>query len=356
MRGSARHDKHRRGTAPEAARAAPDRAEAVSGGPGLLQPGRSSDLSALQSNWGNAAVAAAIQRMEAPQGRKRRVSPSAEQQDGSKHVREAESSSEEPESSSMESESEEESEEEREEPFSAEYVEQLGTQQSRTMGLLEQMDEKGAPESAKRVAEDKLEMISLLRNLAPMRSVETVNEARRLIGAKQDSNPKRTYLARLDAQLAYLTEEFPSDGLPTVETVQALWSELQPAFGGAGAQVGEDGCEDRAHAICLALAEASPALAAHHLSKQWATSSGGRLHTEHQWNHHVAASVTTANGVLVIDPVFSRTGPLELSDWARRVQVDVDQDVHQTAWGFLGKPGPDNRPDANSAVGYVGGA
>ncbi|MEU4268738.1 protein-glutamine glutaminase family protein [Streptomyces sp. NPDC026092] len=346
MRRSARNERRKPGTAPESSRAA-DRAEAVTAGPGLLQPGRTADLSPLQSSWGNAAVAAAVQRMEAPQGRKRRVSPSAEEQEEPKHLREAESSSEDMESSS---------EEEWEEQFSAEYVELLGRQQSKTMGLLEEMDEKGAPERVVRAAEDKLEMISLLRNLAPMMSVETVNEAIRLISAKPDSPSKKNYLSRLDAQLGYLAQEFPSEELPTEENVQALWSELQPAFGGAGAQVGEDGCEDRAHAICLAFAEASPAFAAHHLSKHWATSSGARLHTDHQWNHHVAASVTTADGVLVIDPVFSRSGPLTLSEWARRVQVDVGADVHQTAWGFLGKPGRDNRPDANSAVEYMGGA
>ncbi|MFD3942969.1 protein-glutamine glutaminase family protein [Streptomyces sp. NPDC058579] len=345
MRRSARDERRKQGTAPESSRAAGDRAEAVTAGPGLLQPGRTADLSPLQSSWGNAAVTAAVQRMEAPAGRKRRVSPTAEQQDDSKHMREAESSSEDMESSS---------EEELEEQFSAEYVARLGEQQTNTMNLLERMDEQNAPERAVRAAEDKLEMISILRNLAPMMSVETVNEAIRLISAKSDSPSKRNYLSRLDAQLGYLAQEFPSQGLPTLENVQALWSQLQPAFGGAGAQVGEDGCEDRAHAICLAFAEASPAFAAHHLSKQWATSSGARLHTDHQWNHHVAASVTTANGVLVIDPVFSRSGPLELSEWARRVQVDVDTDVHQTAWGFLGKPGQDNRPDANSAVEYMG--
>ncbi|MER5888207.1 protein-glutamine glutaminase family protein [Streptomyces sp. NPDC001941] len=295
---------------------------------------------ALPHGAGNAAVSQVIQRMEAQPGKRRR-SGSPEDQEPAKQAREADTSSEEFESSS---------EEEWEEPFSAESVAAIDREQTRLTQLLERMDEQGAPEHIKQAAEDKRQILTLLSNLTPLRSAETVREAIRLLGEMPDSASKTKYLASLRDQLAYLEAEFPSEGAPSAETVQAMWPSLAPSFGSAGGEVGQDGCEDRAHAICRAIADAAPAIAVHHLSKQWATPDGGRLHADHQWNHHVAASVTTTDGVLVIDPVFSREGPLALAEWARLVQVDLDTNVHETAWGFLGKPGPDNRPDANSAV------
>ncbi|MEU9581124.1 protein-glutamine glutaminase family protein [Streptomyces chilikensis] len=304
----------------------------------------------MQRSAGNAAVTAVIQRMEGAAGKRKR-STSPEDQEAPKQARAATSSEEEYSSSSEEAEIS--SEEEREEPFSAQVMLQIANEQRRMTGLLEQMDERGAPDHIKRTAEDKLEILTLLRNLAPLRSVDTVHEAIRLLGMRPDSTAKTRYLAELEEQLDYLAEEFPNAGPPTAETLRAMWPELVPAFGSAGGQVGEDGCEDRAHAICLAIARRSPAIAAHHLSKQWALPDGGLLHADHQWNHHVAASVTTANGILVIDPVFSRSEPIELSRWAAMVQVDPDTNVHQVAWGFLGRPGADNLPDVNSAVEYV---
>ncbi|MER7223129.1 protein-glutamine glutaminase family protein [Streptomyces rubradiris] len=232
-------------------------------------------------------------------------------------------------------------------------MERIENDQQKMTAMLEKMDESNAPDRAKRVGQDQLELLTLLRNLMPMRSVDTVHEAIRLLGARPDSSRKTKYLRMLEEQLDYLTDKFPDAGPPTAEALQAMWPDLVPAFGSAGGQVGEDGCEGRAHAICLAIARRSPAIAAHHLTKQWALPDGGRLHADHQWNHHVAASVTTANGILVIDPVFDRSRPLQLSEWAARVQVDPRTNVHQVAWGFLGRPGTDNRPDANSAMAYM---
>lgn len=349
MRRSARDEAHAQRTAPAPQRV-PDRTEDPAARRGHAQPEHPSDVLALRGAAGNAAVTAVIQRMQAP-GVKRKRSGSPEDREPSKQARADRSSSSEEEYSSEESETS--SEEEREEPFSAQVMRQIANDQARVTELLERMDEQGAPEHIKRVAEDKVAVLSLLRNLTPLRSVETVREAIRLVGQKPDSATKTKYLARLDAQLSYLAEEFPSSGPLTAETLQAMWPRLVPAFGSAGGQVGQDGCEDRAHAVCLAVARHAPAIAAHHLSKHWATSAGARLHADHQWNHHVAASVTTPSGVLVIDPVFSRSGPIELGEWAARVQVDKDRNVHRTAWGFLGKPGPGNRPDANSAVEYT---
>ncbi|MDT9693222.1 protein-glutamine glutaminase family protein [Streptomyces sp. P9(2023)] len=307
----------------------------------------------MQRSVGNAAVTAVIQRMEAAPGKRRR-SGSPEEQGAAKHMREAESSSdEEMESASSEDADYSSEEEEAEDQFSEEVMDQIAAEQNRVTGLLEQMDERGAPEHIKRTAEDKLEILTLLRNLGTLRSVDTVHEAIRLVSAKPASPARAKYLTKLNAQLGYLAQDFPTEGPPTAQTLQALWPGLASAFGSSSGEVGEDGCEDRAHAICLAIAEASPAIAAHHLSKRWATPSGGRLHADHQWNHHVAASVTTAGGILVIDPIFDRGGPLTLSEWAARVQVDLDTNVHATAWGFLGKPGQDNRPDMASAVEYT---
>ncbi len=340
MRRSARDETYARGTA-RVLKPAPDRAGHPTARPGSPRPTHPSDVPAFGGSAGNAAVNAVIQRMQAP-GDKRKRSGSPEGQEPSKQVREAASSSSDVETSS---------EEEVEDPFSARNVHQLGNEQDRLTGLLEQMDEKGAPEHIKQTVVDKLAILSLLRNLAPMRSVETVHEAIRLVSRKPDSPAKSKYLAKLDDQLTFLAEELPSAGPPSAKTLQDMWPQLAPAFG-SGGQVGQDGCEDRAHAICLAIAQRSPAIAAHQLSKQWATSSGARLNASHQWNHHVAASVTTTDGVMVIDPIFSRSGPIELSQWINRVQVDR-RNVHQTAWGFLGKPGPDNKPDENSAVEYV---
>ncbi|MDH6229092.1 hypothetical protein M2169_006148 [Streptomyces sp. MJP52] len=349
MRRSAREEIPAQGT-DRALRRAPDRAEGAGARADSPPSAHPSALWALQRSAGNAAVTAVIQRMEGAAGKRKR-STSPEDQEAPKQARAATSSEEEYSSSSEEAETS--SEEEREEPFSAQVMLQIANEQRRMTGLLEQMDERGAPDHIKRAAEDKLEILTLLRNLAPMRSVDTVHEAIRLLGMRPDSTAKTRYLAKLEEQLDYLAEEFPNAGPPTAETLQAMWPELVPAFGGAGGQVGEDGCEDRAHAICLAIARRSPAIAAHHLSKQWALPDGGLLHADHQWNHHVAASVTTANGVLVIDPVFSRSEPIELSRWAAMVQVDLDTNVHQVAWGFLGRPGADNLPDVNSAVEYV---
>ncbi|WP_152627061.1 protein-glutamine glutaminase family protein [Streptacidiphilus melanogenes] len=295
---------------------------------------------ALQRSAGNAAVTAAIQRMEAPGGKRKR-SGSPEGQEPPKQAREAQSPS------------PEEEEDWAEDQFSPETLEDIGREQVRLNRLLERMDEEDAPEHVKGLAEDKLAVLSLLRNLAPLRSAATVREAIRLVGERPKSNARTKYLAKLEEQLDYLAETFPDQGPPTAKTLRTLWPQLAPAFSSAGGQVGQDGCEDRAHAICLAIAEIAPEIAAHHLSKQWATSSGARLHADHRWNHHVAASVTTADGVLVIDPVFSRSGPIDLDTWADHVQVDKETNVHQVAWGFLGRPGTDNRPDANSATEYT---
>ncbi|MFF3176873.1 protein-glutamine glutaminase family protein [Streptomyces sp. NPDC057900] len=355
MRRSAREEMPAQGT-DRAPRRAPDRAEGVGARADSPPSAHPSALWALQRSAGNTVVAAVVQRME-DAGGKRKRSTSPEDQEAPKQARAATSSEEEYSSSSGESEESEEaetsSEQGREEPFSAQAVQQIENEQHRVMGLLEQMDATGASDRAKSIGQERLDILTLLRNLAPMRSVDTVHEAIRLLGARPASKTKDVYLARLQAQLNYLAEEFPSAGPPTAETLQAMWPELVPAFGGAGGQVGEDGCEGRAHAICQAIAGQSPAIAAHHLSKQWALPDGARLHAEHQWNHHVAASVTTANGVLVIDPVFSGSGPIELSRWAAMVQVNLATNVHQVAWGFLGKPGADNLPDANSAVEYT---
>lgn len=321
MRRSARDETHAQGTDSTARARTP-------------QPAH--PLLALQRTAGNAAVTAVIQRMEAPGGKRKR-SKSPEEQEPAKQAREAGSSSE---------------EEEWEEQFSADSVERISRQQTKITAMLEQADNEGISQQAKNKAQDMLDILSLLKNLAPLRSVETVREAIRLVREKPDSKTKTTYLEKLEDQLEYLAQDFPSAGPPTEDTLEAMWPQLTPAFGSSGGQVGEDGCEDRAHAICLAIAERDPAIAANHLSKQWATSSGGRVHADHQWRHHVAASVTTADGVLVIDPVFSRSGPLELSEWADRVQVNKDTNVHQTAWGFLGRPGDDNRPDQLSATEY----
>ncbi|MGP4009574.1 protein-glutamine glutaminase family protein [Streptomyces sp. 4N124] len=337
MRRSARDETYPQGTG-RAPRRAPDRAEDSTAHAGSPQPAH--PLLALQRSAGNAAVTAVIQRMEAPGGKRRR-SRSPEDQQPAKHAREAETES-----------SSEEEDWEWEEQFAAASVEQISEAQTKTAVLLEQMDNAGASDRVKSIAQDKLDILSLLKNLAPLRSVETVREAIRLVSEKPDSTTKTRYLEKLEDQLEYLAQDFPSAGPPTKETLEAMWPQLVPAFGSAGGQVGQDGCEDRAHAICLAIAKRDPAIAVNHLSKQWATSSGGRVHADHQWKHHVAASVTTADGVLVIDPIFSTSGPLELSDWANRVQVNKETNVHQTAWGFLGKPGDDNRPDAASAMEY----
>ncbi|MEY9844184.1 hypothetical protein ABH940_001251 [Streptacidiphilus sp. BW17] len=331
MRRSAPDETHAQGSA-----RAPRRAPAP-------QSTSESSLLALHGSAGNAAVTAVIQRMEAQGGGKRRRTGSPEEQGPAKHVREAGSSSEELSSS----------EEETSEPLSGEVVAAMDRQQAKTVELLEDMDNDGYFGPRRDMLEDRLAIISLVRNLLPLRSVRTAHEAVRLVNTKPDSPARKSYLKLLQDQLDYLEDDFPSDGPPTAQTLQGMWSELVPAFGTAGAQVGEDGCEDRAHAICRAIAAHHPAMAAHHLAKQWATSSGTRLHADHQWNHHVAASVTTASGVLVIDPVFSRTGPIPLNQWIAHVQVDPAH-VHEVAWGFLGRPGADHRPDAHSAVEYVG--
>ncbi|MBF9069215.1 protein-glutamine glutaminase family protein [Streptacidiphilus fuscans] len=294
-----------------------------------------SSLLALHGSAGNAAVTAVIQRMEAAGGKRQR-SGSPEEQGPAKHVREAESSS-----------SEEDSE-----PLSGDAVAKMDRQQTAWVKMLEDMDSDGYEGPRRDILENGLAIISLVRNLLPLRSVSTVNEALRLVNERPDSPIRKTYLRLLEDQLDYLEDDFPSDGPPTEQAVRGMWTELVPAFGAAGAQVGEDGCEDRAHAICRVIAAHHPAIAAHHLAKQWATSSGSRLHADHQWNHHVAASVTTASGVLVIDPVFSRAGPIPLAQWIAHVQVDPAH-VHEVAWGFLGRPGADHRPDAHSAVEYL---
>ncbi|MFS8204828.1 protein-glutamine glutaminase family protein [Streptomyces sp. CWNU-52B] len=341
MRRSVRDETHARGTAP-APKRAPDRLEDPTARPGFPRSARSSALLALQDSAGNAAVTTAIQRVQTPGGKRKR-SESPEDQGPSKltraRAREADSSS-------------EESAEEREEPFSTQNVAVIDTLLTKVSRLMEEMEEKGAPDNAKRAARERQAILSLVRNLTPMRSVETVNEAIRLVSRRGDSKTRTTYLAKLKEQRTYLAQEFPSAGPPTAESLQALWPKIVPAFGSVG-KVGQDGCEDRAHKICLAIAKASPSIAAHQLSKQWATSSGARLHARHQWRHHVAASVTTADGILVIDPVFSSSKPIGLSEWAGRVQVDKDKDVHQAAWGFLGRPGDDNRPDSHSATMYL---
>ncbi|WP_042425760.1 protein-glutamine glutaminase family protein [Streptacidiphilus anmyonensis] len=349
---SVRDETHAQGSAHRPLRRTPDRAsdraEDATTRRGSVEPNDPSALLALQRTAGNAAVTAVVQRMEAAPGGKRKRSGSPEEQEAPKQAREAASSSE------VEEEEETSSEEEEwEEPFSEEVLARIGDEQTRLTALLERMDEDGAPDHVKDLAKDRRTILTLVRNLAPLRSVATVREAIRLVREMPDSKTRTKYLGGLGEQLAYLTQTFPSAGPPTAKTLRDLWPRLVPAFGSAGGQVGEDGCEDRAHATCLAIAELSPAIAAHHLSKQWATSSGTRLHADHQWNHHVAASVTTSGGVLVIDPVFSRTGPIELSRWADHVQVDDEANIHQTAWGFLGKPGTDHRPDATSAVEYT---
>ncbi|MFJ3902834.1 protein-glutamine glutaminase family protein [Streptomyces sp. NPDC090025] len=320
-------------------------------------------LLALQRSAGNAAVTAVIQRMEAAgDKRKRENSPGREGEEKRLAATSSSSESEESaseESASSDSESEESeaeeysSEEELVEPFPPENVGWLREQQSKTVRLLERMDEQGADESVVELAESKHRILTLLVGLAPMRSAESLREAIRLVGAEPDGKVKTSYLARLKDQLDYLAEAFPDAGPPTTETVEALWPRLQQAFANVTGEVGQDGCEYRAHAICLAIADADPTLASHHLAKQWATPPGGRLHAEHQWNHHVAASVTTTDGVLVIDPIFSRTGPLTLSRWAELVQVDPDESVHQVGWGFLGKPNEDGSPEMGSALEYV---
>ncbi|MDN3261248.1 protein-glutamine glutaminase family protein [Streptomyces sp. CSDS2] len=330
-----------------APRRAPDRAEGAGARADSLPSARPSGLWALQRSAGNAAVTAAIQRME-DTGGKRKRSASPEDQAAPKQARAAVSSEEE-----YSEEEEYSSSSEEEEPFSDDVVQQIEKEQQKVTVLLEQMDQGNASDTAKRSGQDHLELLTLLRNLIPMRSVDTVHEAIRLLGTKPDSKRKAKYLELLEEQLEYLADKFPEAGPPTAEALQAMWPDLVPAFGSAGGQVGEDGCEDRAHAICLAIARRSPAIAAHHLSKQWALPDGGRLHADHQWNHHVAASVTTADGILVIDPVFDRSRPLLLSEWANRVQVDPRTNVHQVAWGFLGRPGADNQPDVNSAVEYL---
>lgn len=312
------------------------------------QSAAASSLLALHGSAGNAAVTAVIQRMEAPGGKRQR-SGSPEEQGPAKHAREAESSSGQSESESEEISS---SEEESDEPLSGDVVAAMGRQLAKTLQTLEEMDNEGYFGSSRDVLADRQAIISLVMNLLPLRSVSTVHEAVRLVNEKPDSPTRKSYLKLLQQQLDYLEDDFPSDGPPTAQTVQGMWSQLVPAFGTAGAQVGQDGCEDRAHAICRAIAARHPAIAAHHLAKQWATSSGTRLHADHQWNHHVAASVTTASGVLVIDPVFSRTGPIPLAQWIAHVQVDPAQ-VHEVAWGFLGRPGADHRPDAHSATEYL---
>ncbi|MFD4724110.1 protein-glutamine glutaminase family protein [Streptomyces seoulensis] len=298
----------------------------------------------MQRSVGNAAVTTMIQRMEDGAGKRKR-STSPQDQEEPKQARTAALAEDTDEDYSS-------SEVAAEDQFSPESVNQIEAQQRKMVRLLEDMDEGGAPDRVKRAAEEKLDILTLLRNLAPLRSVETVQQAIRLLETQPDSKAKTTYLAKLEEHLEYLAEQFPSAGVPTAETLRAMWPELTSSFGNASGQIGEDGCEDRAHAICLAIAQQSPAIGANHLSKQWALSNGARLHADHQWNHHVAASVETTNGILVIDPVFSRTAPIELSEWVDKVHVDSDS-VHQVAWGFLGKPGADNQPDFNSAVEYT---
>ncbi|MFJ9183294.1 protein-glutamine glutaminase family protein [Streptomyces anulatus] len=327
-----------------ALRRTPDRAEGVGARADSPPSAHPSALWAMQRSAGNAAVTAVVQRVEDAAGKRKR-STSPENQQMPKQARAAMSSEEEETSSS--------SEEEREEPFSAQVMRKIENDQSTVTRRLELLDGRGAPESDKRTGVRMLEILSLLLNLAPLRSVDSVQEAIRLLNMKPDGATRNLYLTKLRAQLDYLAEEFPNAGPPTEETLRAMWPELVPAFGGAGGQVGEDGCEDRAHAICLAIARQPPAVAVHHLSKQWALPDGALLHADHQWNHHVAASVTTANGVLVIDPVFSGSDPIELSTWAAMVQVNLDTNVHQVAWEFLGRPGADNLPDASSATQYM---
>ncbi|MFE4356101.1 protein-glutamine glutaminase family protein [Kitasatospora sp. NPDC056800] len=194
---------------------------------------------------------------------------------------------------------------------------------------------------------DRQSAYSMLRNLVPITSVNTVDAVTAFMTARVPADDQ--WLAALTNLRAEL-QGSQNQEAPTADFVKDLWPIIQELPSVTKLSPEADECEKRAHDICQALAGSHPEVANRHLFKHWAMrTTQTPIHPSYGWRHHVAATVVVEGGQqLVLDPFLFRDGPVPLSSW--EAEMTGPKSVYRVAWEFRGAPGADGQPDQNSAM------